>query len=69
MHEWCEYIFSFRLVVAIKQARRDKILNKTRELERERRVEILARTIRYLMEQGPACTYPRQNDRRGEEVR
>jgi hypothetical protein len=33
------------LLDAIKQARREKIANKTRELDRERRGEILARTI------------------------
>jgi hypothetical protein len=34
------------MLAAIKQARRDKILNKTRQLERERRGEILPSTIR-----------------------
>lgn len=34
------------LISALKQARREKILNKTRELERERRGEIITRTIR-----------------------
>lgn len=38
--------FPPEMLKAIKQARRDKIQNKTRELERERRGEILRRTIR-----------------------
>ena len=38
--------FSPETLAAVKQARREKILNKTRLLERERRGEILPRTIR-----------------------
>ena len=38
--------FPPEMLTAIKQARRDKILNNTRELERERRGQILACTIR-----------------------
>lgn len=34
------------MLEAIKQARRDKIQNKTRELDRERRGEVLRRTVR-----------------------
>jgi hypothetical protein len=37
--------FPPEMLAAIKQARRDKILNKTRQLERERRGEILPSTI------------------------
>jgi len=38
--------FPPEMLAAIKQARRDKILNQTRQLERERRGEILRSTIR-----------------------
>jgi hypothetical protein len=38
--------FPPKMLEAIKQARRDKILNQTRQLERERRGEVLPRTIR-----------------------
>jgi hypothetical protein len=46
--------FPPKMIAAIKQARRDKILNKTRELERERRGEILPRTIHRRSKSPPA---------------
>ncbi|KIM77743.1 hypothetical protein PILCRDRAFT_76421 [Piloderma croceum F 1598] len=46
--------FSPEMLEAIKQARRDKILNQTRQLERERRGEILPRTIRRRNKAPPA---------------
>jgi hypothetical protein len=46
--------FPPKMLAAIKQARRDKILNKTRELDRERRGEILPRTIRRRNQSPPA---------------
>jgi hypothetical protein len=38
--------YSPEMLATIKRARREKILNKTRERERERRGEVLGRTIR-----------------------
>lgn len=46
--------FPPEMLRAIKQARRDKIQNKTRELDRERRGEILRRTIRRRNKSPPA---------------
>jgi hypothetical protein len=46
----------------IKQARREKIANKTRELERERRGEVIARTIKRRNKGPPAHVLSRMSD-------
>ncbi|KAF8649132.1 hypothetical protein AX16_005995 [Volvariella volvacea WC 439] len=58
--------FDPKLVEQIKQARREKIANKTRELERERRGEVLKRTIRRRNQGPPAHVLRRMSPERRE---